>query len=180
MSKKVTISNAAKEFEASTSEITRTNILKKANVRTYLPIEEKRKSIEELIMKYLIEFLDSHITYDSIDKMVIFMMSVVSNYSDLIAEDLYDDFDCLMSSGLMGGILEMIGGDVEAYRDLFELRLSDYIREHNSLEAILVRKANGFIEPLEKLVGSITGLLNSISAEELLDVMKNSIGASNQ
>lgn len=141
--------------------------------KKYLPIAKKGELIEETLLLYIIEHKDAIVTYNSVDKAVFYMISVIRGYTDLIVEDVYSDFDALMESGLMDGILEYIGADVDVYNSLFEMRANDYVRENNNIEVVIQRKIQELIDFIGSTTEHMDNVLKSINSEQVTSLLKN-------
>lgn len=174
---KMTVKQFAEKYSKCTSDAVKAGMLSTASVKHYLPITEKRDLIENTLHFDLLNFDNSFVTFNSIDKMVTFMGSIIAGYTDFEREDPYEDFDVLMETGLMSNIIAEIGSDVDAYRDLFEMRLNDYIRDNNSLEAITANKLGEVVTPVKSILESIDGIINDLTFEEVMN-MVNAISMS--
>lgn len=128
----------------------------------YLSIIEKSKLINDTLYSDILQFDNDIVTYDSIDKAVFYMLAIIKGYTDLEVGDPYDDFDILMETGFMSNLLLDIGEDTEVFQNLFELRLADIIREHNGIEAVVNKKLEDLISPVEAVLDAVIDGVKSV------------------
>lgn len=143
---------------------------KKLNVKKYLPIEVKEIIIEQLI-ESILEKDGFIVTYNSILKHTVFLMTTISSYTDLECHTL-EDYNSLSENELLQDVLELIP-EYDIFLSLFEMRFSDYIRDKNTLNGLL---SQGFQE-LFNTLGSATNLISEkidkTNMDELISFLKN-------
>lgn len=101
-------------------------------VKPYLSIKDKKKLVEQIV--------DDTIIYDSglfkfngIDQLVYYNMRCIEAYTNLeLSDDLEDDYDALVSSGLMNKILGTFEGEYTEVLSLLQMQCN-YILMDNSI-----------------------------------------------
>lgn len=147
-------------------------VLNNVEMITYVPIEQKRKYIDEVLIPGLINYSSGIATYDSLEKKVVFLMVVVQCYTDLETGDIYEDYDLLVESGALSDILEFIKEDYLEFYDLFEARFTDALRGYNSLESVVNRNIIALTNPILETVFEAKQLLSTVSADDIEKLIK--------
>lgn len=146
--------------------------LQQFEISTYLPIEQKRRYIDEALVPGLITYQNGIAAFDSIEKKVAFLMAVIQCYTDLEIEDIYKDYDALLSSGIMFRILETMKDDYSEFYDLFEARFNDALRDYNSLEAVVNRNMLQISNPILETIMQVREMFSSIKTEDIENFIK--------
>ena len=147
-------------------------VLENIEISKYVPIEQKRKYIDEALIPGLINYSGGIATYDSIEKKVVFLMTIVQCYTDLEIEDVYTDYDLLVESQIIIVILDYIKSDYAEFYDLFEARFTDALREYNSLEAVVNRNMEAIANPILETVIEARQLLNTVNTDDIEKLIK--------
>lgn len=169
----MTIKEACNKKTSANQKIYSAVVAKEYISTNYLPILEKSNLIEETLRLEILKYDDAVVSYDSIDKAVFYMISVIKGYTNLTIEDPYTDFDALMQSGLMNNILECIGEDVDIYNQLFEMRLNDIIRESNGIETVVQKKMNELVKPTAQFLETLTESVSKMDVNTILSVVES-------
>lgn len=171
----MTIKEACNKKNTANQKLYSAVVAKEYIKTTYLPIMEKSNLIEETLRLDVINYDDAIVSYDSIEKTVFYIISVIKGYTNLTIEDPYTDFDALMQSGLMNNIFECIGEDVDIYNQLFEMRLSDILRENNGIESVVQKKMNDLFKPVESFFKSATESITKLDTETIKSVLQSAM-----
>ncbi len=166
----MTVKEACKKF-STVPDMGKKTFIKSIITTQYLPILAKYTLIEETLYQHIVEFSGALACYDSVDKLVYFMMSVIQGYTNLEIEDQYSDFDALMQSGLMDFIADAISVDYEAYNTLFEMKMNDIIREHNTVAAVIDYKATELLAQVIKLMDKADESISKLDTGKIVDFL---------
>jgi hypothetical protein len=139
-----------KGYMPATVEQQNEKLKKDLEVKSYLSIKDKRKLVEQII--------DDTIIYDSglfkfngIDQLVYYNMRCIEAYTNLeLSDDIEDDYDALVSSGLMNKILATFENEYTEVLSLLQMQC-DYILMDNSVASkvnILLVSATNAINKL--------------------------------
>ena len=101
------------------------DVNKTLKIRKYIPLEEKIKYIES----YVNEVINEDGNYNSIDKYFKFTMMVFNIYTNLELSNTYEEYDKLVSNGLLDIIFNEIKTDYFDLKDFIEMRFDDRLRE---------------------------------------------------
>lgn len=137
----------------------------------YVPIDVKKAVIKLMIDTLGKESVSYTATYSSIDKYLTYIISVLQLYTklDIQPKQVNQDLDLLMSNSLITPIFDAIGEDVREYKAMYEMGWQDYIRDHNSLEAIISRELHNFNLNLQE------NMVKSAENLDMTDVLKDLI-----
>lgn len=139
----------------------------KAILKTdYLPLLKKMDFIESLIYS-LLEKTNGLKTYNSIIKYVSFTTMAITAYTNLEIENTLADFDLLQSSGLIAKILTVIGKDYEDFYTLFEVRLADYMREANTLEAVVSNQLSNAVNQFGQFLNNADNAMKKLDNKKI-------------
>lgn len=125
-------------------------------IKKYIPISLKKSVIEEVLLESTLSLKENMLTYNGIQKYLTFVLTVLNLYTNLEIENIETDYDLLMEKELLPTILETIGNDYFEFKDLYDMRFEDKLRETNTLEAII---NSGF----QDLLFSLTGTLERVN-----------------
>ena len=166
-----------KGYMPATVEQQNEKLKKDLEVKSYLSIKDKRKLVEQII--------DDTIIYDSglfkfngIDQLVYYNMRCIEAYTNLeLSNDIEDDYDALVSSGLMNKILATFENEYTEVLSLLQMQC-DYILMDNSVASkvntLLVSATNA----INKLADAAEKSFKDIKPEdvqkitELISTMK--------
>ena len=139
---------------------------KDLEVKSYLSIKDKRKLVEQII--------DDTIIYDSglfkfngIDQLVYYNMRCIEAYTNLeLSDDIEDDYDALVSSGLMNKILSTFENEYTEILSLLQMQC-DYILLDNSVTAKINVLLSAMTNGVDKLSDSIIDTFKNIKPEDM-------------
>ena len=160
MTEKITVKDFIEKYNGDTDSL---------EIRVYIPITEKRAIIEKLVTGIITE--DGILTtYDSIEKNIIFSLASINIYTNLGATT-PEDYDALRETGLLFEIYEKmdVNGDYKNFRDMFEMRFKDYMREANTLMGTVNKLLKNFEDVFKNLdakqIGELLKLLDTVTKE---------------
>lgn len=105
------------------------DLVKQLDIRMYIPFDEKRNKIEEFIKDLFSE--PSQIgKYNSLEKYLKFNMLVFKTYTNLKLDGTPEEYDKLLTSGLLDSVYTIIKEDYFDFKDFMEMRFEDYLREY--------------------------------------------------
>lgn len=150
---------------------------KDLEVRPYLSIKDKKKLVDRIIDDTII-YDNGLFKFDGIDQLVCYNMRCIEMYTNLeLSEDIEDDYDALVSSGLMNKILATFENEYTEVLSLFQMQ-RDYILMDNSVASkvniLLVSATNA----INKLADAAEESFKDIKPEdvqkitELISIMK--------
>lgn len=155
-----------KGYMPATVEQQNEKLKKDLEVKSYLSIKDKRKLVEKII--------DDTIIYDSglfkfngIDQLVYYNMRCIEAYTNLeLSDDIEDDYDALVSSGLMNKILGVFESEYTEILSLLQMQC-DYILLDNSITAKVNVLLNAMTNGVNKLSDSIIDIFKDIKPEDI-------------
>lgn len=101
------------------------DINKYLSIRKYIPFEEKMQHVDEFIN----DTIDENGNYNSLDKYFKFTMMMISIYTNLDLNNTYEEYDKLITSGLLDLIFTEIEADYFDFKEFVEMRFNDKLRE---------------------------------------------------
>lgn len=133
------------------------NFIKKTlEVKDYLPLQEKKDLISQIIDASII-YENSMYKFDEIDKYVHLVMFSVGAYTNIeLSDDIEDDYDELCRNGLLDTVVDTFRGEYQAVMMLLNMQCN-YILADNALGA----KLGAFVEGLSKNIDSLAGVLKA-------------------
>lgn len=133
------------------------NFIKKTlEVKEYLPLQEKRNLIAQIIDASII-YENSMYKFDEIDKYVHLVMLSIATYTNIeLSDDIEDDYDELCRSGLLTMIVDSFKDEYKSVMMLLDMQCN-YILADNALGA----KFGTFIEGLSKNINSLADVLKT-------------------
>ena len=143
------------------------------DIRTYAPIALKKQIINFSIQALIKDNGNSMITYDSIDKEVFLIITALQIYTniDFNQNKGVEIYDVLMERQIVQKIILTIGPDFADYEDMYNAKWKDFMRDNNSIEAIIAKELNNFNLIIQSgMVDLIKGLdLKDIDLSKLLN-----------
>lgn len=132
-----------------------TNFVKKTlEVKEYLPLQEKRDLISQIIDKSII-YENSMYKFDEIDKYVCLVMLSIAAYTNIeLSDDVEADYDELCKSGLLNMIVDSFRDEYKAVMMLLDMQCN-YILADNALGY----KFGALVESLSKNLDSLADTL---------------------
>ena len=106
------------------SKLNNFDINKSLKIKSYLPLEDKIKYAKI----YVDKIIDEHGNYSSIDKYFKFTMMVFNVYTNLYLDNTHEEYDKLISSGLLDDILNVIKNDYYDFKEFVEMEFNDKLR----------------------------------------------------
>ena len=95
--------------------------------KKYIPIQEKLALIDEYIKS--LECYEKGIGYiDSFEQYFKFTMMAVRAYTNIKIDITYEEYDLLVKNGLLNLIFEQVQNDYVDFKDIMQMKLSDYLR----------------------------------------------------
>lgn len=143
------------------------------DIRTYAPIALKKQIINFSIQALIKDNGNSMITYDSIDKDVFLIITALQIYTNIDFKENkgVEIYDALMEKQIVQKIILSIGPDFVDYEDMYNAKWKDFMRDNNSIEAIIAKELNNFNLIIQSgMVDLIKGLdLKDIDLSKLLN-----------
>ena len=114
------------------------------DIRTYAPIALKKQIINFSIQALIKDNGNSMITYDSIDKDVFLIITALQIYTNIDFKENkgVEIYDALMEKQIVQKIILSIGPDFVDYEDMYNAKWKDFMRDNNSIEAIIAKELN--------------------------------------
>lgn len=107
------------------SKLNNFDINKNLNIKRYIPFEEKIVHIENLVN----QIIDDNGTYDSLEKYFKFTMTMINVYTNLDLKNTYEEYDKLVINNLLDIIFTEVEADYFDFKEFFEMRFNDKLRE---------------------------------------------------
>lgn len=140
-------------------------IKKTLEVKEYLPLQEKRDLISQIIDKSII-YENSMYKFDEIDKYVHLVMLSIAAYTNIeLSDDIENDYDVLCRSGLLTMIVDSFKDEYKSVMMLLDMQCN-YILADNALGA----KIGAFVESLSKNLDSLATVLKTKVEKMNLDM----------
>lgn len=140
-------------------------IKKTLEVKEYLPLQEKRDLISQIIDKSII-YENSMYKFDEIDKYVHLVMLSIAAYTNIeLSDDIENDYDELCRSGLLTMIVDSFKDEYKSIMMLLDMQCN-YILADNALGA----KIGAFVESLSKNLDSLATVLKTKVEKMNLDM----------
>lgn len=132
------------------------NFIKKTlDVKDYLPLQEKKDLISQIIDASII-YENSMYKFDEIDKYVHLVMFSIAAYTNIELSNIEDDYDELCRNGLLDTVVDTFRGEYQSVMMLLNMQCN-YILADNTLGA----KLGAFVEGLSKNIDSLADVLKS-------------------
>lgn len=101
------------------------DINKNLSIRKYIPFEEKVRYIDDFVSN----IIDDNGSYNSLDKYFKFTMMMVNVYTNLDLKNTYEEYDKLITSGLLDMIFTEIEADYFDFKEFLEMRFNDRLKK---------------------------------------------------
>lgn len=129
--------------------------LEKHITRKYLPYSIKMAEARNIVWRS--SFNDDNKFYlDSPVRYILFVVSVLTNYTDIEFATVGEDYDKLAECGAIEAIIATIGEDYDAFQTVVNMTLDD-----------LMTNEREFVAYIEHVVDATKTALESVSADEL-------------
>lgn len=158
---KIVEANKGKIYSKTNANVMSDFIKKTLDVKDYLPLQEKKDLISQIIDSSII-YENSMYKFDEIDKYVHLVMLSIAAYTNIeLSDDIENDYDELCRKGLLTMIVDSFKDEYKSVMMLLGMQCN-YILADNALGA----KIGAFIESLGKNLDSLATTL-----EEKLEKM---------
>lgn len=107
------------------SKLNNFDINKSLVIKKYIPFEKKIIYIEDLVNK----IIETNGSYNSITKYYEFTMTIINIYTNLELNNSYEEYDKLITSDLLNIIFKEIESEYFDFKEFFEMRFNDKLRE---------------------------------------------------
>lgn len=149
-------SNKSKIYSKTDASAMSNFIKKTLDVKDYLPLQEKKDLISQIIDASII-YENSMYKFDEIDKYVYLVMFSIVAYTNIeLSDDIENDYDELCRSGLLTMIVDSFKDEYKSVMMLLDMQCN-YILADNALGA----KFGTFVEGLSKNIDSLADVLKS-------------------
>lgn len=139
----------------------RINIEKELDVQKYVSILAKRQ-MAELILDNCTSIVDGEVHIDSVDRYILFTITVVGLHTNLeFADDdddeysAIDDYDALCESGLLVKIIDTFKDDYVACQEVLNMMTADRLQDNMTIE----KKIYQFVDAIENILSNATDTL---------------------
>lgn len=157
--------NKGKIYSKTNANVMSDFIKKTLEVKEYLPLQEKRDLISQIIDKSII-YENSMYKFDEIDKYVHLVMLSIAAYTNIeLSDDIENDYDVLCRSGLLTMIVDSFKDEYKSVMMLLDMQCN-YILADNALGA----KIGAFVESLSKNLDSLATVLKTKVEKMNLDM----------
>lgn len=151
--------------------------LAQLEIKHYIPCSVKISAIEGIQERLVHENTEGLVTFSSIEKYLLFIMTVIDLYTELeIGSPVTDDYDLLAEHGLVKKIIDAIGSDYYDFMELLSMHWSDIIRDNNTIEASVNRVLGamqlGLQEGVNQIASSMLGSA-SLDTEDASKLIQN-------
>lgn len=161
MENKITVKEFVDKYNKTSSKKT---FIKNSIQRKYIPYGLKRIVLQESIDKSMMTFGDVSMI-DHVKATMNFELAMCVAYYDLVFED--DDYDLLVSSGLMPMLLEELKGELDVAKRMYDDVIKNWENIHMSSTATIYKVASGFIDTFQNI-------LNVIGVEDAQNIIAQS------
>lgn len=150
---------------------------KELEIKHYIPCAVKISAIDGIQQRLVHANTEGLITFSSIEKYFLFIMTVIDLYTELeIGSPVTDDYDLLAEHGLVKKIIYKIGTDYYDFMELLNMRWADIIRDNNAIEASVNRVLGamqiGLQEGVNQIASSMLGSA-SLDSEDTSKLIQN-------
>lgn len=150
----------------------RIDIAKAIETNQYIGIEMKRH-LAELVLDNCITIVDDEIRIDSIERYILFTISVISAHTNLEfsndEDEEYspiDDYDMLCESGLLGKVIDTFKDDYVSCQEILNMMTADIMQGNITIE----KKIGKFLDEIQNLIGgAINGLVDKLNIDGLME-----------
>lgn len=148
----------------------RIDIAKLLEVEKYVSISYKRK-MAELVLDNCTTIVDDEIHIDSIERYILFTISVIGMHTNLefsYGEDdehsSIDDYDALCESGLLVKIIDTFRDDYATCQEILNMATADRLQDNMTIEKKIIR----FLDALQEMLsGAVDNLTENLDLDSL-------------
>ena len=141
-----------------------TLVKKQLEVKTYIPLKEKKELIDKIIDK-CIYFENNTFRIDSIDSYIYFTMFTIDAYTNLEIDNVESCFDALAESGLLPVVIMSLGQEYQDVQTFFNMKRGE-ILENNSLEMQLGKFFENTLDKVSDFSDTIIDSLNNLNIDK--------------
>lgn len=138
-------------------------VKKQLEVKSYLPIKEKKELVDKIIYKS-VYFENGNYRIDAIDCYMYFIMYTIDTYTNLEIDNVEQCHDALAESALMPVIIASLGQEYNDINTFLNMK-RDEILERNSLEM----QVGNFLDTILEKIDGFTGVFDDIFASLNID-----------
>ena len=149
----------------------RIDIAKAIETKQYIGIEMKRK-IAQLVLENCTEIVDDEIRIDSVERYILFTISVIGTHTNLEFSDekdedysAIDDYDALCESGLLAKVINTFKDDYVSCQEILNMMTADMMQGNMTIE----KKIGKFLDEIQDLLGdTVNGLVEKLNINDLV------------
>jgi hypothetical protein len=154
------------EFTKELNEGALVDIKNELEIKHYIPIMEKKKFVMGVIAACTDDY-DGFIQADRFKMNIYFNIQMLSLYTKLEPmfdfDEMIEHYDILCEYGVMSAIINMIGTDYNALKEVLECELNSLISQ-NSIDLQVVKIAN----KINEVTDVLGEMLNNINLDDIL------------
>lgn len=148
----------------------RIDLAKKLEVVPYVGVEYKRE-LARLVLDNCTSVVDGEIHVDSVEKYLLFTISVIGlhtnldfSFGDDTEDSVIDDYDALCKSGLLIKIIDTFKDDYASCQEILNMMTVDRLQNNMTIE----KKIYKFLDSIaDALAGGVTELTQKINLDGL-------------
>lgn len=144
-------------------------------IKTKYLSQSTKDSLIESIIDVLTYEVNGMLTYDTNEFELNKKIAILKAYTNLEFEKVIDDYDLLLEHNLDSVLYELIGADVPRLNTMIHKKLSDMIRERNSLESVINRNLGVVVDALTGSIEKFTTTLSSADNKKLIKSFTGSL-----
>lgn len=149
-------------------------VAKKAEVKKYLGIKEKKALVESIVNECIL-FDEGVFKFDDIDKYICFTMRTIAAYTNLeLSSDIEDDYDMLCQSGLLDIVVSTFRKEYDDVNILLQMKCEYYLSDNN-IEAQVGKFLTGILNKMDTFAHMLSGKIGDFDLSKL-PVSKEDLG----
>jgi hypothetical protein len=134
-------------------------------VKNYLPYEEKKKFVDEILYKCKV-INHGYVQIDEIKKYIVFTIGIIGTYTNLEFDKNFNvavsEYDALCEAGVLNDIIGLFEGEYNTVLNMVNMR-QDYILQENNIDYQVIKFLNGLSEKIDFALMSIADNFSSFS-----------------